>query len=813
MSTTTALSSVVLCQYKTGELGPYTVVESNTRVVGKVHWTYKDKKISFYFKATARESGSHYNSKKGYVWNGNQAGNVRIGANGTWSAFRFFVRQTSYDTLTGIVDDDGWTTNPGTYDQTFTVTIGATTSSIPVRVELSSSNTASTGGNFTPSTNNIVTTQPYIEYYRDGPTVYARVRCDTTHSNSSYSDSYAYRATLTVSGQSTYVDLSMPTSSGTNSNTSNWLAVQSTANSLTATLSIASTNGGAYGGTQSTTLSVPAMTTISGAASGTLGTDYTINMTRYDASFTDTLTYLINGTTIGTIASDVTGSTSSYTWSAPPLSLASYATSATSITVTIRCTTASGATTIGSTDLSVTFAMPDSIRPTLGTIALTKVNSNTTVAGWDIYLQGYTKCQIDITGSSGIYGSSISSYTVKVGDVTVNGTGSSSNENWTGTSDTISVSGSITVSISCVDSRGRTASTTQTITVYQYSYPTATSTLCHRTDSASSSAESDDGTYIYMYAVANYSTANNNNSVSMTIKWRQTGTGSYDPAQTVASGVGASYGGGNISVASAYDVVLTVIDTLGNGNTYTFSLPTGVASMHIKEGGTGICFGGYSTHDNSVEIASDMQMIMGDGVIRTTLPNSGVAGQIVLLVSGGSLIPYVYDGTSWISTLLSSYPVGSIYMSTSSTSPATLFGGTWTQLEDCFLLTAGQTYTAGDTGGAASHTHETQNHTLTTNEMPSHTHIGRIGYMESGYGMNIPTWSAYLDGSGTGPWGASGNNSIKGTNGSTTYSDKNSRRLVDTEGAGGGAAHNHGDTGSSSNMPPYYVVYAWERTA
>lgn len=72
------------------------------------------------------------------------------------------------------------------------------------------------------------------------------------------------------------------------------------------------------------------------------------------------------------------------------------------------------------------------------------------------------------------------------------------------------------------------------------------------------------------------------------------------------------------------------------------------------------------------------------------------------------------------------YPVGAIYMSVVSTSPATLFGGTWEQLKDRFLLGAGDTYTAGNTGGAASQSYTPAgtvgSHTLTTNEIPSHSH-------------------------------------------------------------------------------------------
>lgn len=48
------------------------------------------------------------------------------------------------------------------------------------------------------------------------------------------------------------------------------------------------------------------------------------------------------------------------------------------------------------------------------------------------------------------------------------------------------------------------------------------------------------------------------------------------------------------------------------------------------------------------------------------------------------------------------YPVGSIYTSVNSTSPGTLFGGTWEQLKDQILLGAGDTYTAGDTGNVST---------------------------------------------------------------------------------------------------------------
>lgn len=115
------------------------------------------------------------------------------------------------------------------------------------------------------------------------------------------------------------------------------------------------------------------------------------------------------------------------------------------------------------------------------------------------------------------------------------------------------------------------------------------------------------------------------------------------------------------------------------------------------------------------------------------------------------------------------YPVGSVYISTNSTSPDTLFGGTWAQITDVFLLSAGSNYSAGSTGGEATHT-------LTVNEMPKHSHS--IQYSET---------DGHYSGSKTEarPWGGDS---------STTVGS-----------SGGGASHN--------NMPPYLTVYMWKRTA
>lgn len=62
------------------------------------------------------------------------------------------------------------------------------------------------------------------------------------------------------------------------------------------------------------------------------------------------------------------------------------------------------------------------------------------------------------------------------------------------------------------------------------------------------------------------------------------------------------------------------------------------------------------------------------------------------------------------------YPIGSIYMSTNSTSPANLFGGSWTRIADAYLRAIGDTGVAiGEYGGYAEYK-------LSVNQLPSHSH-------------------------------------------------------------------------------------------
>lgn len=125
------------------------------------------------------------------------------------------------------------------------------------------------------------------------------------------------------------------------------------------------------------------------------------------------------------------------------------------------------------------------------------------------------------------------------------------------------------------------------------------------------------------------------------------------------------------------------------------------------------------------------------------------------------------------------YPVGAVYISVNEADPSVLFGGTWERLKDRFLLGAGDTYAAGETGGEAKHRLEEW-------EMPAHTHNGIYDETVGGQNMGIE-WGDYA-----------------GTERGYGITFNGTMQIRE---AGGelGKAEPH------NNMPPYLAVYMWQR--
>ena len=125
---------------------------------------------------------------------------------------------------------------------------------------------------------------------------------------------------------------------------------------------------------------------------------------------------------------------------------------------------------------------------------------------------------------------------------------------------------------------------------------------------------------------------------------------------------------------------------------------------------------------------------------NSSISYTSVSGMITKNILKDTMVKLVWSGSSWVNLseafLNYVYPVGSLYWSSNSTNPSELFGGTWTQIQDKFILSAGSTYKIGTNGGSASvkldithlpkHRHgitsHTHNFTPNTISIPSHSH-------------------------------------------------------------------------------------------
>lgn len=144
------------------------------------------------------------------------------------------------------------------------------------------------------------------------------------------------------------------------------------------------------------------------------------------------------------------------------------------------------------------------------------------------------------------------------------------------------------------------------------------------------------------------------------------------------------------------------------------------------------------------------------------------------------------------------YPVGAIFMSTVSTDPGTYLGGAWEQLKDRFLLGAGDTYQAGDTGGSADAVAVSHTHT-----QAAHSH-GTGGTTHDKFPVVKSGVSIYNDNADLLSGSA---NSYPYANGKSAWSSRTTTSSVSPK------INSAGESGTGKNMPPYLTVYMWRRTA
>lgn len=205
-------------------------------------------------------------------------------------------------------------------------------------------------------------------------------------------------------------------------------------------------------------------------------------------------------------------------------------------------------------------------------------------------------------------------------------------------------------------------------------------------------------------------------------------------------------------------------------------------------------------------------------------------------------------------------PIGSLYWNETDITETInqYFVGTWVRVKDVFILAAGDTYAANSSGGAATHTHSqgdtgastgntgassgntgassgstggpsttnTGSTTLTENQLPkisgqpSANVLCHQAYSIDGGALDyIYGGSAVGGGNSSFSYGqfkvefGGGQGHTHSLNSHTHSLNSHTHSLNSHTHSLNSHTHTNPDTGSSSNMPPYYTAYCWKRTA
>lgn len=386
-----------------------------------------------------------------------------------------------------------------------------------------------------------------------------------------------------------------------------------------------------------------------------MGKSVTINTPAVNSAYRHTLRYAF-GSASGTIA---TGIASSVSWT-PPVSLANQIPSATVGSGTIYCDTYSGSTLLGTKSVSITLTVPGSVVPSAGTLSAALAEDT---SGTGLYVKGMGKAKLTLSGASGAYGSSITSYTITGGVWTAT--------NGALTTGTLASAGNITFTATVTDSRGRKASTTRTISVIDYTKPGVAVCDVYRCDADGNRKKA--GTYFAVEINASYS-AITGNTLSITARYKKQSESNYGTAANVTNNGKTVIGSGNIGASTTYDVLVTVADKY-NSLSIQRTLSTKSVLQSFKRS-AGAAIGKVAELANWLDVAWDTR-------IRGNLKVDGTISTIIPITSGGT-------GATSRGSALNNLVIGDVY--SGDLNDLKTAGTYWVDLSNCQNGPAGSGY-------------------------------------------------------------------------------------------------------------------------
>lgn len=505
------------------------------------------------------------------------------------------------------------------------------------------------------------------------------------------------------------------------------------------------------------------------------GDDLEITITPALNTFTHDILYSWNGGNAVTIVSGF--SSGQYDWTIPASLMNDIPNATASSALVITVKTYSGGSLLGTTNTAITCEVPASVVPTISAITCSDTGGNIPAA-WNSFVKTLSTLHVNVT-AAGAYNSTITSYLIEALDLA-----KTQNNVDVGVIDR---SGTLTIDVTVTDSRGRTATGSTTITIVDYDLPVIESCVVERTNSQGIPVEN--GTYLRVTLGCSISSVSGHNEMTVKIYYKDASDPNTQPtlARTLYTpGVIALQGDvemiSGMDVAKTYTITVEVYDELlaaSNPTTISGVIQSEGAIISWRYGGTGVAFG--RTSETAYQADFEWQIRGRNGaILDVPLPvSSGGTGVATIQALAALMLDYFH-------------PVGSLYWSSDSTDPGTLFGGTWTRITDKFVLAAGTNHSVTSTaqnpdvndGGA-----ESQSFSV------SHKHKSPNGYSSTAQG------GIAINGTVSG--GNGENYHASNTDHSGTLSSNITLYYTDDATV----------SATIATMPPYTVKYCWERVA
>lgn len=352
-----------------------------------------------------------------------------------------------------------------------------------------------------------------------------------------------------------------------------------------------------------TLTTIPRASTCSWSGDFVIGTAKTITITRASSSFNHKLKFTV-GSASETLPTGGTYAATSYSWTPASGTYASQFPTQTSRTGTLVLYTYNSGTLIGSNSYTFTLKIPDAWKPSVS-VTLSPSTTNAFISGTGLYVAGYSKISAAITGTAAT-GAAISSYTISGAfSKTVNTSSSSTTQ----VSGVIATSGSKTVTVTITDARGRTGSASASCTYTAYAYP-AVSSLSYARGSYVGGVwtTSAAGTDLRITFTGSCSLSGNSNVMSWSIGSPVSTTGSG-----LTSGSSITRYKTGIGTTTAYNVTVTLTDSVGNSSSRSITVPTVEIPFVIDPTLPAIGVGAVPQTARTLELASNWKINTGGG--------------------------------------------------------------------------------------------------------------------------------------------------------------------------------------------------------